>query len=297
MNRKSEMSYRRTHVIGGKGSGADRFQTALLGVTVDDAGQVYVVGDRQVKVFDASGRLLRHWATGRPGRCIAVDRDGQVYVGEAGQIEVFQADGKRQSVWLDREGLGLVTSLGLFDDWILVGDAQGRRIRRFDRNRQLLNEIGHDNRPEGFAIPNGHLDFCLDAGGVVHVAHSGKHRVERYSSTGKELGRFGHFGMRDPAHFRGCCNPTNVALLDDGRVVVTEKAGPRVKVYDKQGELLAVMGEDEFDANCRNIDVAVDGQNRIYAVDTVRLQICVFAAAPEVASRGAGLAAKGVLTR
>jgi hypothetical protein len=66
--------------------------------------------------------------------------------------------------------------------------------------------------------------------------------------------------------------------------VVTEKANPRVKVYDAQGNLLSVVATDVFDLNCKNMDVAVDGQGRIYVVDTVRLLIRVFAAesTPEI---------------
>ena len=123
----------------------------------------------------------------------------------------------------------------------------------------------------------------MDGEGVLHVANPGMHRVERYTADGTLLGHFGRFDGRDPAGFGGCCNPTNLTLDAQRRVIVSEKAGPRVKVYDPAGELLAVVADAVFDAGCRNMDLAVDARGRIYVADTVRLEICVFSPAAEAA--------------
>ena len=272
------LSYRKTAVFCGKGKGRDRFQTSLFGLTVTPDGRLYVVGDRQVKVFDsAGGKLLGQWPTERPGRCVAVAPDGRVWVGEAGQIELFDVEGRRLDRWQDKTLLSLVTSVGFFGEFVFVGDAGARAIRRFSKQREHQLDIGTDTNMRGFAIPNGQLDFALDKQGRLFVAHSGKHRVEWYSLDGELLGRFGHFGMRDPADFRGCCNPTNIALTPDEQVVVTEKAGPRVKVYDLNGRLLALVGERFFHPNCKNMDVAVASDGRLFVADTVRLHVLVFA--------------------
>ena len=98
--------------------------------------------------------------------------------------------------------------------------------------------------------------------------------MERYPPDGELLGHIGRFDGTDPAGFGGCCNPTNVAVRD--RIYVTEKAGPRAKVYDFEGNLLAVIASDAFDANCKNMSVAVDARGRVYVADTVKLCIFVF---------------------
>jgi len=126
----------------------------------------------------------------------------------------------------------------------------------------------------GLLIPNGAVSFAVDGEGVLHVANPGKHRVERYSGDGKLLGHFGKFGAQDPAGFTGCCNPTNVAVAD--RVYVTEKGGPRLKAYGRDGQFLGVIAADCFDPNCKNIAVLATPRGRVYAVDTVKLQILVF---------------------
>jgi hypothetical protein len=88
------------------------------------------------------------------------------------------------------------------------------------------------------------------------------------------LGHIGRFHGTDPAGFGGCCNPTNVAVRD--RIYVTEKAGPRAKVYDFDGTLQAVIASAPFDPNCKNMSVAVDGRGVVYVADTVKLAIFAF---------------------
>jgi len=296
------MEYRQILTISGKGSAPDRFAEALNGISIDRVGLIYAVGDRSVKVFDDKGELKHHWATGKPGYCVANDDDAAVYVGQAGQVEKYDSIGGHLTTFRDGDRLGTVTAIDFFGDNMLIADAADRCIRRYDKSGKWLGDIGKDNNTKGFLIPNGHLDFKVDAAGIIHAANPAKHRVERYTMVGELLGYFGKFGMRRPQDFPGCCNPTNLTLTKQGHVVVTEKAAPRVKVYaavdgEAQTEgrtvlrpsktspsaraeppaLLAVIGPENFDANCKNMDVAVDSHGRIYVADTVRLSVQVFA--------------------
>ncbi len=283
------MQYRQVRIISGKGTQPHQFAHELRGIGIDRAGLIHAVGDGEVKVLDTMGKLHRRWTTDKPGYCVASDNDGVVFVGEAGQVERFDAAGKRLSVWQDPDRLGLITAIAFFGDSVFLADAQDRCIRRYDRSGKWLSDIGRDNNTRGFLIPNGHLDFAVDGQGIIHVANPAKHRIERYTIEGELLGHFGKFGMARPEDFPGCCNPTNLTLTSQGHVVVTEKAGPRMKVYAHapskpqtsasadSPKLLAFVGAEFFDANCKNMDVAVDPQGLVYVVDTVRLHICVFA--------------------
>ena len=95
------------------------------------------------------------------------------------------------------------------------------------------------------------------------------------------LGHIGRFDGLDPSGFSGCCNPTNLAVAGRERIYVTEKAGPRVKLLDFDGNLLAVIATDVFDPNSKNMDIAVDSNGRVFVVDTVKLEILVFVPADE----------------
>ncbi len=271
------MEYRQIRVISGKGSGPEQFTEALRGVWVDRRGLVYAVGDNEVKVLNANGELQRRWQTDKPGYCVAAADDGAVYVGEVGQVEKFDASGRPVGTWKDNERLGVVTAIDFAGDYVIVADALDRCLRRFDNEGKWINNIGKDNKTKGFLIPNRHLDFRVDSEGIIHACNPAKFRIERYTLAGELLGHFGKFGTRRVEDFKGCCNPTNVTLDVKGHVIVTEKAGPRMKVYDSTGNLLAWVGGDVFDPSCKNMDVAVDAEGLIYVVDTIRLHICVFA--------------------
>ena len=271
------MEYRQVQVISGKGPKPDQFTESLNGIGLDRAGLLYAVGDREVKVFNTQGALTNRWETEKPPYCVAIRGDLAVFVGEAGQVEIFDSTGKRRDVWRDVDRLTTVTAIGFWGDNVIVADAGDRCIRRYDAGGRWINNIGKDNNTKGFLIPNGYLDFDVDGEGVIHAANPAKHRVERYTMTGELLGKFGRFGTKRPENFPGCCNPTNLALTGDGGIVVTEKAGPRMKVFDSARELRTFVGSDAFDAGCKNMDVAVDAKGRIYVVDTVKLSILVFA--------------------
>ena len=268
------MQYRHSQTIGGKGTAPDRFHATLRGIAVDRHGQLYAAGDGEIKVFDATGRLQRRWPTARPVLSVAVNGDGAVYAGQLRQIEIFDSSGNPVNTWRDEKLLGRVTAIGFTRDGVLAGDAADRAIRRFDRAGRFVNDIGKDNRVNGLLIPNGVVDFAVDAHDTIYAANPGKHRVERYTPAGELLGHIGRFDGIDAAGFTGCCNPTNVAV--GGAIFTAEKAGPRVKAYDFAGNLLAVIATEVFDANCKNMSIAVDARDRVYVVDTVKLAILVF---------------------
>lgn len=266
------MRYRQLRIIA-----AEQFQDSLRGLALDERGRILAVGDSAVKLFAPDGKLIREWATASPPFSVAVAAGGAIYVGETGQVEIFTSDGQLTGTWRDPERLGQITAIGFAQGSVLVADSRARTIRRFDAAQQFLNDIGADNRMHGFLIPNGALDLSVDADGIIHAANPGKHRVERYSPDGRLLGHIGRFDGLDPEGFAGCCNPTNVHVGHGGLVYVTEKAGPRAKVLDREGKLVAVIATDAFDPACKNMDIVADPRGPVYVADTARRHIVVFA--------------------
>ncbi len=134
-------------------------------------------------------------------------------------------------------------------------------------------------------LPNKSLDIDVDSAGVVRATDSGRHQVTSWTLDGTPAGAFGKFGMSDPADFVGCCNPVNLAVTRDGRIVTAEKMVARVKVYDAAGKLLALIGPENFDPACTHLPLAVDSKGRILAADPVRREIKVFSQAAKAASK------------
>ncbi|MGD8374977.1 MAG: NHL repeat-containing protein [Acidobacteriota bacterium] len=262
----------------GDGEGATGFREALRGLAVDREDRLLAVGDSEVRVFDPGGGAPRSWATETPGHAVATDSAGRVWIGEMEQVEIFGPEGRRLDAWRDPGQLGLVTAIGFAGDEVYLADASARCIHRYAADGRFLNEIGDRHRKGGFHIPNGVVDFAIDDAGILHVANPGMHRVERFRPDGDLLDHFGRFDGQDPAGFPGCCNPTNLTLDRAGRVIVTEKAGPRAKVYSPEGGLLSVLDDPGYDPAAKNMDCALDSTGRLYVADTARLQIFVFQA-------------------
>jgi len=264
------MKYRRIGEMGAPGAKGARFEESARAVACTSDGFWYLAGDQEIHAFDSEGKQVGAWPTSLPAWSLAVDRGGRIWAGEQGQVEVFSPEGHLQDTWQNEKLFGFLTAIAVGERDIFVADARSRWIHRFDHNRGFVNHIGDHHRKGGFHIPNGVLDFAVDLDGTVVVANPGMHRVERYTPDGESLGYFGRFGQHDPESFPGCCNPTNLALGPGGQVVVSEKAGPRVKVYDPHGKLMAVVAAgDDFDLGCKNMDLAVDTEGVIGVVDPI----------------------------
>lgn len=239
---------------------------------------VYALGDGEVRVFEAAGRLTHRWAVGEQALCLAVASNGRLAVGARGRVDLYGDQGERVGGFTvgAREKLAEVTALRFVHDALLVADASGRVIRRFGFDGVEQGVIGAQHKTGGFMLPNKSLDFDVDVAGIVHATDSGRHQVTSWSLDGTMVGAFGKFGMAKPEDFVGCCNPVNVAVAPDGRLVTSEKVAARVKVFGKDRALLAVIGPEHFDPMCRHIHVAVDSAGRIVAADPERRTIAVF---------------------
>ena len=128
-------------------------------------------------------------------------------------------------------------------------------------------------------LPNRSLDMAIDAKGIVHATDTGRHQVTSWNFDGVPLAHFGKFGLSRPEDFVGCCNPVNIALMPDGKIVTAEKVAARVKVFDPEGNLISLIGSEHFDPKCVHLYLAVDSRKRILVADPVRLEVKVFSTA------------------
>ena len=254
----------------------------LKGIALDAQDNLYAAGADGVKVWTADGKLLREWPTSGPATCIALDGDGNVYVGQQTKIEVFDREGKLLRSW-GKEGRGpgelnWVTGIAVFQTNVLVADAGNRCIHRFDTTGDFIADIGKrdpEAKLDGLICPSPYCGLAVDKAGVIYVTNPGLTRVERYSLDGKLLGFWGEGGAQ-PQQFSGCCNPTTVALLGDGRIVTAEKITPRVKVYDAKGEMLAFIGPEYFTKEAAGLGLAIDSAGRLYVMDPGDGKVRVF---------------------
>lgn len=270
--------YTQSAVLGGADS-TRPFHRSLAGIAVGAHDRLFALGDDEVRTYDASGELISRWSVPAGTACLTASRDGRVFVGSLGRVDVYGSDGRHAGGFASggSDKPAAVTSIKLFNDEILVADAAARLIRRHDANGRQIGEIGTQNKTRGFILPNRSLDFDVDASGVIRATDSGRHRVTAWTLDGAPLGAFGAFNQRDPRGFVGCCNPINLALTPDGKVVTAEKMVARVKVYEPDGTLLSLIGPEHFDQQCTHLYLDVDADGRILVADPVRREVKVFA--------------------
>jgi hypothetical protein len=157
-----------------------------------------------------------------------------------------------------------------------------KAVYRFNRAGEPLNEIASTAvgaTTTGFFIPTPYFD-CAAHAGVLQIPNPGHLRVEQYDFEGHPLGAWGKPGAREE-EFPGCSNPTHLALLPDGRIVVSQKGQPCLKLFDPKGVYLRTLGASLFAASTHGIDLAASSKVKVYAVDPDSCRVHSFDLGPE----------------
>jgi len=258
-------------------------------VAVGPDDRTYVAGDRAVHVFDQDGSRRTVFALDGPPQCLAVA--DQLYVGLGDRVEVYTKNGSRVAQWESLGDRAVLTSIAVADGHVFVADAGEKVVWHFDAEGKRLGAIGRRD-PErnipGFVIPSPYFDIAMAPDGLLRVVNPGGHRIEAFTLRGDlELS----WGKPDIGveGFCGCCNPANMAILPDGRIVTAEKGIARVKVYSVLGDFEGVVcGPETLAAHAATtdetraphrpavVDVATDSQGRVLVLDPAARRVLVF---------------------
>ena len=258
-------------------------QPVALAVGPEDV--IYVAGGSSVRTFSSDGEpgKLELSLETEPS-CLAVAHDGLVYVGMRDHLEVYSPEGRLVKRWASAGPDALFTSIAVGEDTVYAAEFGKKEVLRYDLTGGALEPMGE------FVIPSPYFDLVLDHDGLLHVANTGVHNIEAYTSEGNLQSFWGNFSNTDTTFFSGCCNPVNMALLPEGKgFVTTEKGLTRVKVFDSAGEFQGfVAGPESFarhDSLCNapgydltrvGLDVAVDSAGRILVLDPATAEIRIF---------------------
>lgn len=277
---KKRFAFQYSQVLAlGASASEQAFRHSLSAVAVGPANSIYVLGDGEVRVFNSGGSFVRAFKTPQGAICLAVGSDERVYLGRTGRVEILSGKGTPSGGFAVGEGVkpSAVTAIRLFRREILVADVFARRIRRFAESGKQTGEIGIHNKTRGFMLPNRFLDMDVDGSGIIRATDPGRHRVSSWNMDGTPAGHFGQFGLKNPEDFVGCCNPVNISVTPDGKIVTAEKVIARIKVFEPSGKLLALIGPEHFDPMCTHLHLAVDSDGRILVADPMRREVKVFA--------------------
>lgn len=263
------------------------------GLAVMRNATVAVVGDQALAFFSVDGQQTHPKValTFEPV-CIAsgpitapestAGKADVLFIAAQDHVEVVDADCHLDARWQPLGDRALLTGLAVGKDCVWVADSGNRTVYRYGFDGIQTGSFGGKDPATGYGglvVPSPHLDVLAAPDGGVFVTNLGEHRVEHHATDGKLLAQWGTASF-DIDGFCGCCNPTDFALLPDGRFVTAEKGIPRVKVYSAKGTFECVVaGPDAFPSSTLGMDLAALPDGRVLVLDAKRAVIRVFSPA------------------
>ena len=261
-------------------------------IAVGADGKLYVAGDEKIVIY-TSGLSVQSEVelTGEP-TCVEVETDGTIVACVGSDIIFSNPAGAEIDRWTVPADNAILTSVAMDNANVFVADAVNKLVWHLDHDGNVVGKIGQkdaDRNIPGIVIPSAYFDITAYPDGLLRVVNPGRHWIEAYTINGDREWYWGKSGV-DIEGFSGCCNPVALAVLPDGGFVTAEKGLVRVKVYNADGEFVGVVaGPDQLgwieplrvcktpeECKAKGLDVAVDGQGRIYVLDTLRNVVRIF---------------------
>ena len=250
-----------------------------FGVAADGDDNIYVAGDNTILIMKHDGELMTAVPTAETALCLDVDNNGDIYLAMNDHIEVFDRSGSEKAQWEQVGRDAMLTSIDVTDKFVFVADAGNRIVRKYDkRGNEVLRIAGKDERRDipGCIVPSRFFDVTVDPDGFIWVVNPGRHSLDNYTPEGDLRTSWGEYSMEIDG-FCGCCNPGHITILDNGKFITSEKGIPRIKVYDRLGNLEAVVaGPDQFLEGTEGLDLTKDSEGRIIVLDPKRMMVRIF---------------------
>jgi len=245
---------------GTTGSDNGQFLTAR-GITVDSAGNVYVVdasGDNrgQIQKFDANGTFLNRVGANNDNPDgfvsayrITADSSNNIYAtdGNADRttnlVKKFNSSGVFQFAFGTRGNGGgqfnvpgpagvAVNSSGN----IFVADPGNNRVQKFSSTGTFISSIGSSGSGDGqFSGPTG---IAIDSSDNLYVADTGNNRIQKFNSAGTFVTKWGTSGTGNGEFSL----PDGVSADNAGTVYVADTGNNRVQLFSSSGTFIEVCG-------------------------------------------------------
>jgi len=220
---------------------------------------ILVGGDTVIQEFDAEGKRLR--IRELPFTPHAIAPTGLIAFKD--HFEGGQPLGERVHL----------TAIAQRGDFVYVADAGHREVLRCRADGTVLSRI------TGFVVPSPYFDLHIGPENLLWIVNPGKHHIGAYTLDGQYETGWGETAMNVEG-FCGCCNPSYLVRLPDGRFVTSEKGLTRVKIYDVRGRFEGVVAGPEQFLHYRQtgkaVPIACDARGRVLVLEVLRREVRVF---------------------
>ena len=259
--------------------------TRMRGLAASPDGTVYLSADFAVIELGPNGSEKTRHALDSAARCLAVGMDKRLYLGCGDHVEVIDPCGRSEgAVWSSLGERAFITGIAVGANRVFIADAGNRILWIRDLAGKTVRDLGGTPGSDTPKVPGTYYDVAYSPiDNCFWVTDAGQHGVIRYSPDGEVLGRWGKPSEKIE-DFSGCCNPTQIAVMPDGKLVTVEKKPDLVKLHTSDGVFDSVIAPPRaFTRKTFVPDVVADAQGRVIVLDPKRKQLRVF-----VRKQGAG---------
>ena len=246
-------------------------QEGLKAVTATTEGNIYAGGESFIVSYD--NQLNKLWQIETPTRITALAMNGDtLFAASEEVIYLVSPGGEIISEWGPYEANCLITSASANKDYLAIADAGNKIVFIIKKDGEVHAMIGHFS--EKLLIPSPYFDVYLTEDNRLYMAHTGKFRIETWTTDGFFVSSFGEPGY-GPEAFCGCCNPAHFTVVPQG-FVTAEKGINRIKILGAIGGFVEyVSSVNDFVASAP-LDVASADGKIIYGANSADSKLYVF---------------------
>ena len=278
--------------VGSSGAGAGQL-TQPSDAAVDPDGNLWILdkGNNRVEKFNANGEYLSKFGATGSGNGqfngpsgIAFDSEGNVWIADTANNRVqkfnpngeylskFGATGSGNGQFKGPTGIAIDPTSGM----IFVVDHGNHRVERFTKKGIYFGQGGSYGwedaqfiEPTGVAIggPSGAAPY------TVLVTDSGNNRVQKFTSEGIFLTKFGSAGSQNGQFNR----PGAIEVDSVGNVWIADESNGRIQEFNQAGEYLARFGSPGSGQGQLGtgwpMGLASDSKGNIWVADTANNRV------------------------
>lgn len=166
------------------------------------------------------------------------------------------------------------------DGSLYVADSMNHRIQHLSPSGDVLHvwgtfaDILSGPAPDGTF--NGPWGIAVGPDGSVYVADTWNHRIQKFTSDGTFLTKWGVLGYADsPENLWG---PRTMTVDQEGRVFVMDTGNKRIMIYDANGQYLSQFGEGGYGPGQLDepVGFALSARGLAFIADTWNARVQVF---------------------
>jgi iron(III) transport system ATP-binding protein len=216
------------------------------------------VGEPRVYSLPAEGASLP------APRGMTFSPEGELYVLDtAGRVIVYDAGGEfARRWWMPKYEIGKPEGAWVLRDGrIAVADTHYHRVLFFNRQGEVLDELGTFGREEGEFIYT--VAVTQDPEGFLYVAeYGGNDRIQKFTAGGEHVVTFGAMGT-EPGEFQ---RPSGI-VWHEGIVYVADAINNRIQAFREDGEFVSIVADAESAGLYYPYDLALGPDETLYVAE------------------------------